>query len=132
MQADKETAKRLSELTAHARQQREVLEKKIADFKSHKSAHVGKLGVKAIQTASVMGLKNPKLIVDVARLVVIPAALGVGKFFLKHGSPRRAVGLALFTAGAIGVIKGIEFDNQKKAVKSKENDLIPSSEKQEP
>lgn len=129
MQADKETAKRLGELTANAREQREVLEEKISDFKSHKSAHVGKLGVKAIQTASVMGLKNPKLIVDVARLVVIPAALGVGKFFLKHGSPRRAVGLALFTAGAIGVIKGIEFDNQKNSLKSSEDELVPGPRK---
>lgn len=132
MQADKETAKRLGELTANAREQREVLEEKISDFKTHKSAHMGKLGVKAIQTASVMGLKNPKLIADVARLVVIPAALGVGKFFLKHGSPRRAVGLALFTAGAIGVVKGIEFDNRKNAKVPPKSSPIPVPENEKP
>ncbi len=126
MKADKGTARRLAELSVQARLERLQLQKEILEIKQH--PHVA-LGATALHAAKGVGLNNPKLLFRIAKSVVLPAGLAVGRLLLKKSSPRRVIGGMALLAMGIAVAKGIQYDEWKKIEKnSVEPNLLPAPE----
>jgi len=121
MQADKDLARRLGQLNEQARKEREDLAAELNGIRSAASASSGSIGVKALKTASVLGLSDPKVLLLVARTVIAPAALGVGKKIFTRIGARRSAALALLCAAGVAVGKGIAYDRERKKGRSPEN-----------
>ena len=112
MQANEDVARKLSELTVQAREQRAQIQEEIQQIRCRPASAARSIGMDALKTARTLGLTDPKVALPLAKTIFIPAALAVGRLLLKNASPRRFLGAALIAASSYGIYKGIEYDEE--------------------
>lgn len=118
MQANDEVARRLAGLTVRAREQRAQIHEEIETMRTRPKSTMRSIGKDAFKAARALGLDDPKFAIPLAKTILIPAALAAARLVVKNGSPRRFLGAALIAAGSFGIFKGMEYDDEKNALKN--------------
>lgn len=112
MQADDDVAKKLAALTMKAKLERAELQSEILEIRS-KPRSISSMGLTAIKTARAMGINDLKLVLPIAKSVVLPAGLALGRILWAKSSPKRVAGVAAVLGAAFGIMKGIQYDNRR-------------------
>lgn len=113
MQANEEVAKKLASLTMKAKLERAELQQEILELRS-KPRSLANVGVTALKTVKAIGVDEIKLFMPIAKTVILPASIAIGKVLAQKSSPKRVAGVAGIVLGALGIFKGIQFDNRHK------------------
>ena len=111
MQANEEVAKKLSELTMKAKLERAELQQEIFELRN-KPRSLANVGVAAFKTARAMGIDEIKVLLPIAKTVLLPAGIALGRVLAEKSSPKRVAGAAGIVLGALGIFKGIQYDQR--------------------
>ena len=83
------------------------------------------VGVAAYKTARTIGLDEMKVILPIAKTVLLPAGIALGRILAEKSSPKRVAGVAGIVLGAFGILKGIQYDKNRRARKEEEKEYLP-------
>ncbi len=124
MQANEEVAKKLSELTMKAKLERAELQQEIFELRN-KPRSLANVGVAAFKTARAMGIDEIKVLLPIAKTVLLPAGIALGRVLAEKSSPKRVAGAAGIVLGALGIFKGIQYDQRRKKRIKEEEEYLP-------
>lgn len=116
MQANEQVAKKLSELSLKARLERAEIQQEIIELRNSPKS-IANVGLSAIKTARAIGFDEIKFLLPIAKPIaktfLLPAGLAIGRVLMEKSSPKRVAGAAAILIGALGIFKGIQYDNKK-------------------
>ncbi len=124
MQANEDVAKKLADLTMKAKLERAELQQEIYEIRN-KPRSLANVGVAAYKTARTIGLDEMKVILPIAKTVLLPAGIALGRILAEKSSPKRVAGVAGIVLGAFGILKGIQYDKKRRACKEEKKEYLP-------
>ncbi|WP_289639853.1 hypothetical protein [Turicimonas muris] len=125
MQANEDVAKKLADLTMKAKLERAELQQEIYEIRN-KPRTLANVGVAAYKTARSIGLDDMKVILPIAKTVLLPAGIALGRILAEKSSPKRVAGVAgIVVLGAFGILKGIQYDKKRRAIREEEKGYLP-------
>ena len=124
MQANENVAKKLADLTMKAKLERAELQQEIYEIRN-KPRTLANVGVAAYKTARSIGLDDMKVILPIAKTVLLPAGIALGRILAEKCSPKRVAGVAGIVLGAFGILKGIQYDKKRRALREEEKGYLP-------
>ena len=124
MQANEDVAKKLADLTMKAKLERAELQQEIYEIRN-KPRTLANVGVAAYKTARSIGLDDMKVILPIAKTVLLPAGIALGRILAEKSSPKRFAGVAGIVLGAFGILKGIQYDKKRRAIREEEKGYLP-------
>ncbi len=125
MQANEDVAKKLADLTMKAKLERAELQQEIYEIRNTPRT-LANVGVAAYKTARSIGLDDMKVILPIAKTVLLPAGIALGRILAEKSSPKRVAGVAgIVVLGAFGILKGIQYDKKRRAIREEEKGYLP-------
>ena len=104
MQANENVAKKLADLTMKAKLERAELQQEIYEIRN-KPRTLANVGVAAYKTARSIGLDDMKVILPIAKTVLLPAGIALGRILAEKSSPKKSRRSCGYSPGSFWYLK---------------------------